>query len=97
MESDEIGEGVEALLEDLHEKKRWLDMMIKGLEAALESPEHQLIELVERTFAEDEMESPRVDMDYSGKSALASLARSVGKSPQARRMRSQRGLQAVKT
>jgi hypothetical protein len=95
MESDEIGEGVEALLGELHEQKRWLDMMIKGLEAALESPEHQLIELVERTFAEDEMEAPTVD--YSGKSALASLARSVGKSPQARRMRSQRGLQAVKT
>jgi hypothetical protein len=49
-----VEESVETLLKELHEKKRWLDVMISGLEAAVESPEHKLIELAKKTFDEAE-------------------------------------------
>ena len=97
MEVNGIGESVDSLLEELHEKKLWLDMMIKGLEAALDSPEHRLIQLAERTFEEHREEGARVDLEQQGKLALTTLARSVGKTPHARRFRSERGRQAVKT
>jgi hypothetical protein len=97
MEADGIGESVEGLLQELHEKKQWLDMMIEGLEAALESPEHRLIQLVEQTFEESQAEAPCVDLEQGGRSALATLARRVGATPHARRKRSQVRRQAVST
>jgi hypothetical protein len=97
MELDKVGAGVESLLRELHEKKEWLDTMIEGLEAALDSPEHRLIELAEQTFEASRREAPRVDLELDGKSALATLARRVGATPQARRKRSRGGHQAVST
>jgi hypothetical protein len=96
METFEVGEGVDSLLKELHEKKRWLDMMISGLEAAVDSPEHRLIELAEKTFEENAAKAPRVDLENEGKTALTMLASSVGATPHARRRRSV-GRYAVKT
>jgi phage terminase small subunit len=97
MEVSGVGKSVNALLKELHEKKRWLDMMISGLEAAVESPEHRLIELAKETFEERQEASPRVDLERDGKAALATLARTVGSTPQARRRRSRPANQAVST
>jgi hypothetical protein len=97
MEQSGVDARVETLLLELHEKKRWLDTMIDGLEAALASPEHQLIALAEEIFEGDAAAAPRVDLQREGRAALTVLARSVGATPQARRKRSRAGGQAAST
>ena len=79
------GEGVDSLLNELHQKKRWLDTMIEGLEAAIDSPQHKLIELAKSTFENHQGPAPRVDLEHSGKAALMTLAKSVGKAPSPRK------------
>jgi phage terminase small subunit len=97
MEVSEVDESVEALLRELHEKKQWLDTMISGLEAAVDSPEVRLIELAERSFKAHLEDAPHVDLERDGKVALASLARSVGATPQARRKRTNPQAHALST
>ena len=72
------GGNVDHLLEELHEKKRWLDLMIAGLEAAIDSPQHRLIEMAARTFQDQPGHAPKVDLIAGGPGDLAELARSVG-------------------
>lgn len=77
---DELAAGgnVDELLEELLEKKRWLDTMIAGLEAAKESPQHQLIEMVAEKFASAGGRGPKVDLKSDSKQELAKLAKRVG-------------------
>ncbi len=72
------GESVERLLEELHAKKRWLDHMIAGLEAAADSPQHRLIAQAAETFQEAGAASPKVDLIQSKRSELQRLAQRVG-------------------
>lgn len=72
-----IGGNVDHLLAELHEKKRWLDIMIESLEAAKDSPQHQLIDLAARTFGESSERSPKVDLQTDSKQELAALAKKV--------------------
>jgi|GEM_PF-2258520 len=80
------GESVERLLEELHEKKNWLDQMIAGLEAAANSPQHRLIARAAKTF-EEAGAQPRVDLMASKRSELQTLAERVG----GRRLRGRNG------
>jgi hypothetical protein len=88
VQRSEITASVETLLKELHEKKRWLDMMIGGLEAAVSSPEHQLIASLEEVFHNASARAARSDLQRERRAALASLARSVNATPHARRKRS---------
>ncbi|MEZ5366793.1 MAG: hypothetical protein R2748_31755 [Bryobacterales bacterium] len=80
---------VESLLRDLHERRRWLDMMIQGLEAAVESPEHRLIALAQEAFEDGQTAVHSMELGRGKRATLVSLAQSVSSTPQARRNRSQ--------
>lgn len=98
MNQTAVDESVKELLDDLRERKSWLDMMIQGLEAAVESPEHQLIASVEQAFEGERRKSARSDLQIERRAALATLAQDVQSSPRARRRRSLPHLhQAVST
>lgn len=98
MDERPVSEGVQTLLKELHQKKVWLDMMIQGLEAAMESPEHQLIARVEEAYeGASQSSSARAELQSDRRAALAVLARHVKSSPKARRRRSLQGRQAVRT
>ncbi len=97
MQRQQVTESVEVLLADLHEKKRWLDMMIGGLEAAVSSPEHQLITSVEKAFESPSRSRGSAELLSDRKTGLATLAQSVHSSPHARRKRSLEVGQAVST
>jgi hypothetical protein len=86
------GGSVELLLRELYAKKRWLDMVIGGLEAALESPQHQLVRLVQETLGDESPARPKVDLGDERRVALANLARTIGarNPPALRRRRSSR-------
>ena len=72
---------INRLLRELHEKKRWLDTMIEGLEAAVGSPHHQLIERAAQMFDHLQGERPKVDLRPQQQRALAALASQVGRRP----------------
>lgn len=93
----EVTESLRELLDELHERKSWLDMMIQGLEAAVESPEHQLIASVEQEFENDGRRSARSELQRERRAVLETLARDVHSSPRARRRRSLSFDQAVNT
>lgn len=76
---------VNRLLKELHEKKRWLDVLIDALEAAEHSPHHQLIESAERIFEQLNGDRPKVDLRPQQQRILADLACQVA------RRRSRRG------
>lgn len=78
---------VSRLLKELHEKKRWLDVLIDALEAAEHSPHHQLIESAERIFERLNGDRPKVDLRPQQQRILADLASQVA------RRRSRRGEQ----
>lgn len=67
------------LLRELHEKKRWLDTMIEGLEAAAGSPHHQLIEKAGQIFEHLNGSRPKVDLRRAQQEILAGLASQVGR------------------
>lgn len=87
MEQSIVTERVEDLLRDLHEKKRWLDMMIGGLEAAVSSPEHRFITSVKEAYDAEGVAAAPSDLQRDRRALLASLARSVNATPHARRRR----------
>jgi hypothetical protein len=71
---------LERLLNELYTKKRWLDSVIEGLEAAVGSPDYQLIEGVMEAFEEDGQEAaPRADLAHHRRTRLVQLADQVGK------------------
>ncbi len=80
---------VNKLLRELHEKKRWLDMMIDGLEAAAGSPHHQLIETAGQIFEHLNGGRPKVDLQGAQQRMLADLASQVGRRRTKRAMRAE--------
>ena len=72
-----VSESMERLLEELHEKKAWLDQMIAGLEAAAESPQHRLIAQAAETFEQAGYRQPKVDLVPSKRAELQTLAQNV--------------------
>ena len=71
-------QGVERLLAELHEKKRWLDQMIEALEVAASSPQHTLIAKAASTFEAAGKRLPKVDLRQEARSELQTLAQRVG-------------------
>lgn len=69
---------MEQLLEELHQKKAWLDQMIAGLEAAADSPQHRLIAQASETFEQAGPRQPKVDIGSSKRGELEKLAQRVG-------------------
>jgi hypothetical protein len=82
---------VNRLLRELHEKKRFLDVLIGALEAAEGSPHHQLIESAERIFDHLNGDKPKVDVPVHQQRILADLASRVGGRPR----RSRRAVRSV--
>jgi hypothetical protein len=80
---------VNRLLRELHEKKRWLDTMIEGLEAAAGSPHHQLIEAAGQIFDHLNGGRPKVDLRRPQQRILADLATQVGRRRARRAMRAE--------
>jgi hypothetical protein len=80
---------VNRLLRELHEKKRWLDTMIEGLEAAAGSPHHQLIETAGQIFEHRNGGRPKVDLRRPQQRILADLATQVGRRRAKRAMRTE--------
>jgi hypothetical protein len=78
---------VSRLLRELHEKKRWLDTMIEGLEAAAGSPHHQLIQTAGQIFDHLNGGRPKVDLRRPQQRILAELATQVGRRRGRRMMR----------
>ena len=78
MNNFHVSESMERLLEELHEKKLWLDEMIAGLEAAAESPQHRLIAKAAETFEKAGQRQPKVDLIQSKRTELQTLAQRVG-------------------
>ncbi|MEX2300060.1 MAG: hypothetical protein WD733_03930 [Bryobacterales bacterium] len=76
---------VHRLLKELHEKKRWLDVLIQALEAAEISPHHQLIDSAERIFERLNGDRPKVDLRPQQQRILADLASRIGR-PRSRRV-----------
>jgi hypothetical protein len=70
---------VNRLLKELHEKKRWLDVLIQALEAAEVSPDHQLIDSAERIFERLNGDRPKVDLRPQQQRILADLASRIGR------------------
>lgn len=70
---------VHRLLRELHEKKRWLDTVIDGLEAAAGSPDHQLIARASTMFEHLNGSRPKVDLGPRQQQILAALASQVGR------------------
>jgi hypothetical protein len=70
---------VNRVLRELHEKKRWLDTMIEGLEAAAGSPDHRLIERAGEIFEHLNGTRPKVDLRRPQQRVLADLATQVGR------------------
>lgn len=70
---------VARLLQELHEKKRWLDTLISGLEEAAGSPHHQLIERAGEIFEHLNGARPKVDLRPPQQRVLAELAARVGR------------------
>jgi hypothetical protein len=70
---------VNRVLRELHQKKRWLDTMIQGLEAAAGSPHHQLIERAGEIFEHLNGTRPKVDLRRAQQRILAELASQVGR------------------
>ncbi len=73
------------LLKELHSKRRWLDMMIAGLEAALESPHHKLIQTVTRSFGNGHIKGPIADLHWQGQARMARLAEEAARGAGRRR------------
>ena len=80
---------VSRVLRELHEKKRWLDVLIAALEEAEGSPHHQLIENAERIFERLNGDRPKVDLQPRQQRILADLASQVGRRRSRRVLRSQ--------
>jgi hypothetical protein len=72
------------LLKELHSKKKWLDTMIAGLEAAVDSPHIKLVEAADRALSSSPNGGPKVDLGPGEAQELAELAALAGGSRRSR-------------
>ena len=71
---------LDRVLDELHAKKRWLDRVIEGLEKAIQSPDHQLLESIANAFANGNQSRPKVDFARPQRARLTRLASEVQRS-----------------
>ena len=76
---------LDRLLAELHAKKRWLDTVIEGLEKAVQSPGHQLLEFIANVFGNGNRPGPKVDLGPPQRAKLTRLATEVQRSGAPRR------------
>ena len=65
---------IDLLLNELHTKRRWLDTVIAGLESAIQSPDHRLIESLSAAYSNGYMGQPKVDLRSRQQAKLSRLA-----------------------
>ena len=68
---------IDLLLNELHTKRKWLDTVIAGLESAIKSPDHRLIESLSAVYSHGHNGCPKVDLRSRHQAKLSRLASSV--------------------
>ena len=68
---------IDLLLNELHAKRKWLDTVIAGLESAIQSPDHRLIESLSAAYSSRHNEGPKVDLRSRQQAKLSRLASKV--------------------
>ena len=67
------------LVEELYAKKKWLDRVIAGLEAAIASPDYRLIQALTEAFENGGKRPPKVDLRKLQQTRLEQLAADVSR------------------
>ena len=68
---------IDLLLNELHAKRKWLDTVIAGLESAIQSPDHRLIESLSAAYSSRHNGRPKVDLRSRQQLKLSRLAAKV--------------------
>ena len=68
---------IDLLLNELHTKRKWLDTVIAGLESAIQSPDHRLIESLSAAYSSRHKGGPKVDLRSRQQAKLSRLASKV--------------------
>ena len=68
---------IDLLLNELHAKRNWLDTVIAGLESAIRSPDHRLIESLSTAYSNGARGRPKVDLRPRQQANLSRLASKV--------------------
>ena len=68
---------IDLLLNELHAKRKWLDTVIAGLESAIQSPHHRLIESLSAEYSNGRNGRPKVDLRSRQLAKLLRLASKV--------------------
>ena len=71
------GADMHVLLNELHAKRKWLDTVIAGLESAIQSPDHRLIESLSAAYSNGTRGRPKVDLRSRQQAKLSRLASKV--------------------
>lgn len=77
MKTQEGTINIDLVLNELHAKRKWLDTVIAGLESAIQSPDHRLIESLSATYPHDGKRRPKVDLRSRQQASLSRLASRV--------------------
>ena len=68
---------IDLLLNELHTKRKWLDTVIAGLESAIQSPDHRLIESLGAAYSNGRNGRPKVDLRSRQQAKLSRLASQI--------------------
>lgn len=68
---------IDLLLNELHTKRKWLDTVIAGLESAIQSPDHRLIESLGAAYSNGHDGRPKVDLHSRQQAKLSRLASQI--------------------
>ncbi len=68
---------IDLLLNELHAKRKWLDTVIAGLEAAIQSPDHRLIESLSAAYSNGDNGRPKVDLRSRQQAKLSRIASQI--------------------
>ena len=77
MKNEGCAVDIDLLLNELHAKRKWLDTVIAGLESAIESPDHRLIENLSAAYSNGHNGRPKVDLRSRQQAKLSRLASKV--------------------
>jgi hypothetical protein len=88
MTKEESAINIDLVLNELHAKRKWLDTVIAGLESAIQSPDHRLIESLGAAYSNGDSGRPKVDLRSTQQAKLSRLASRVQQ--QATRKQSER-------
>ena len=68
---------IDVLLNELHTKRKWLDTVIAGLESAIQSPDHRLIESLGAAYSNRDNGQPKVDLRSRQQAKLSRIASQI--------------------